>query len=131
MGIFARIGAALLGPIGMWIIIAAVAVAVVTGAYVKGRLDCSSAEKVHQLEATIAELHRQREAAETVAENERERAANRARDNSELRERLAEYEREIEAARNAEPEGNDKAACDDPATIIDPIGRERMLELRR
>jgi hypothetical protein len=80
--------------------------------------------QVETLRATIAELQRQRAAAEGVADDERARAAARAKRIRELNERLAEHERDVEI----EIEGDDGDRCRDR---VDDAGRKRMLDLRR
>ena len=90
------------------------------GGYLKGRMDCAAKAKVEMLEGTINELVRQREAAEIVASDERERAHQRAQQIRALKERLAEYERD-EANAGTQ-------SCTD---AIGPSDRDRLLRLRR
>lgn len=87
-----RIVAFILGPIGMWLAIATIATAALTGAYVKGRMDGSNATEVRQLEATVDQLRRviERREAATRADN-----AQREIDRAEL-ERLTEENRKLD-----------------------------------
>jgi hypothetical protein len=117
---WSRIVAFIIGPIGMWLAIAAIATAALAGAYTLGHVRGSNKAEVRQLERTIGELVRQREAAEAVAQSERDRAAERARQSHILRERLAEYERD-EANAGTQ-------SCPD---AIGPADRDRLLRLRR
>lgn len=73
-------------------------------AYLKGRSDCAAVHAVERLEAELAEVQRQRDAARRVADAERLRAEARARDLDAITERVDAYE-EILARR--EPD----AAC--------------------
>jgi outer membrane murein-binding lipoprotein Lpp len=88
---WSRIVAFILGPIGMWLAIVAIATAAIGGAYAYGYTRGSNKAEVRQLEATVDQLRRvieHREAA-TSADN-----AQREIDRAEL-ERLDEINRNL------------------------------------
>jgi hypothetical protein len=106
---WSRIVAFIIGPIGMWIAIAAIAGAALGGAYTLGHVRGSNKAEVRQLEATVDQLRRviERREAATRADN-----AQRESDRERLAE-LDEINRSLtDALENASRECLDPAAVD-------------------
>ena len=88
---WSRVVAFIIGPIGMWLAIAAIATAALGGAYAWGHMNGSNKAEVRHLEATVDQLRRviERREAATLADN-----AQREIDRAEL-ERLDETNRNL------------------------------------